>query len=203
MTERMKRNMKKWLAVILAAMLLLSSAAALAEGDLEADLGDEDFGFEFMDDGYSGEWVSVDALGFEFCLPTGWIKGEATGESAFSASNEAGTASLSISLRAEGVADIAAWGELNLDRYDIDEANFYDALIVEEAHALTLYTVISDERLIAFAFTRAGEEAMPREYALQIVGSACVLWDDLEVPFGEDDVDQDFDFGEAFEADMD
>ena len=75
---------------------LLLPCAALAEEDGE-------FGFDFGDEGYTGEWVRVDGMSLEFCLPEGW---EQTGEAAYAATDDAGnTVALTITI-AEAVSII-------------------------------------------------------------------------------------------------
>ncbi len=205
--------MRKWIAVLIAA-LMLSSAFALAE-----DIGDYDF--EFNDDGYEGEWVTLEGQGMEFCLPEGWKEVESADGAFYAASNGDASASLSIRLEAEGVEDIIAWGETNLDSYEVDEANFYDALVVEADTSITVRFILDEGKLLSFDFVRADAGALSREFALQIVGSTCLTWDDEDFPFPEEDIegfsfdddvfdgddpfsesDDEEDFGEAFEADL-
>ena len=190
--------MKRTLAVILAALLLFGGAMAEEEGFGEP----EDFGFEFVDDGYEGEWVEVEALSIEFCLPAGWKQTEAADGVAYAAENTDQTASLGIQLVAEGVEDLTAWGEENLKTYEKDEANFYDVLVVEGEEALGIGVIISGGRLIVFDFHRTSPDAITRSLALKIVGSACDIWTDDDVPLPEDGGDDGFSFGEAFEEDM-
>ena len=193
--------MKRFLAALVAVIMALCPLT-LAETETETLFADEDFGFDFMDDGYTGEWVSVAGLGFEFCLPEGWVQSAATDGAAFFATGADASATLTIRAEAEGVTDLTAWGESHLAKYELDEANFYDALIVEEEQSITLFAVICDERLVSFAFSRVNADALPREFALQIVGSACVTWEDAGIDPVEDGGEGAFDFGEAFEGDL-
>ena len=197
--------MKKALAVILA-IILIMCAAALAQSD-DAELTDQqedaqeiddDFGFDFADDGYDGEWMEIEDLGIEFCLPEDWSETDHDDATCFTAEKKDGGVRLSIRLEAEDITDIMSWGETNLNSYELEEANFYDTLVVEEEGSLAIRFVTGEGKLIAFDFTRTGLDALTREDALKIVSSACELWDD-DVVF--DDEDDDFDFGEAFEDD--
>ena len=192
---------KRWIAILLAALLLCTWAVA-EEAVEEAVEEEEDFGFEFADDGYDGEWITLQEQGFEFCLPDGWAEAEAKEGALYAAAAGDGSATLSIRDVARDVEDLVAWGEMNLDRYDLDEANFYYALVVEEDESLAVYFLLDEERLMAFDFTRANAEALPRAFALQIVGSACLTWDDDDFPFTEEDaeeLDGDVDDDDAFE----
>lgn len=201
-----RSTMNRTLAMLLAALLMLClTAVAEEDADMifgDMDYSDADFGFEFVDDGYSGEWVVVPGLGFEFCLPDGWITADAPEDAAFFAANADNSAGLTIRVEAEDVDDVKAWGETHLERYELDEANFYDVLIQEDAYTVAVRTVIEDGRLVAFTFDRAGAEALPREFALQIVGSACVTWEDADI-VAFDAEEGEMDFGEAFAEDAD
>lgn len=190
---------KKILAALLAALMLFCTAACAETEDAFAEGGD--FNYDFADDGYDGEWVEVSALSMEFCQPDGWTAVEPGKGASYAAASADGMASLSIRLAAEGVEDVTAWGEANLDGYEMDEANFYDVLVVETDGAISIYADVSEGGLIAFDFTRADAEALSRTFALQIVGSACALWDDADVLVGDGDIEG-FDFGEAFEEDL-
>ena len=186
--------MVKRLSVILAALFLICALAS-------AETAWEDpFGLDQFDDGYDGDWIQVDSLSMEFCLPDGWSASSAPSDTAFAAANAAGDATLRIRRVAENVSDLAAWGAANLKNSQPDETNFYDVLVTEREDALSVYLIIQDDDVLAFDFTRKNQSALPRQFALQIVGSACALWDDDDVPVLEDD--EDFDFGEAFEADL-
>jgi len=180
--------MKRWLPVILALMLLCGSVFA-----------EEDWDFEAFDDGYDGRWVQVSALDIEFCLPEGWHETAATDGCAYAAASDRGDATLAIRLAAENVDDLAAWGATNLKNSRPVTAGFYDVLLSGGGNGMSAYLIVTEDNLLAFDFTRTGEEALSPEFALQIVGSACALWDD-DVPLM--DGDEGFDFGEAFEADL-
>ena len=188
--------MIKRLLAILAVLALLSSCACAS-----AEMNWEDaFGLNEFDDGYEGTWIQVQEPGFEFCLPAGWKKTTAPSDAVFAATNDTGGASLCIRLAAQGVEDLNAWGKANLKDFQTDEANYYDVLIAERDSDVTVYFVLSDGSVLSFDFTRTNQSALPRSFALQIVGSVCELWDDEDIPMMDDD--EDFDFGEAFEADV-
>lgn len=181
--------MKRWLSVILTLMLLLCASA----------FSEEDWDFEAFDDGYDGSWVQINPLHIEFCLPEGWHETAAPEGAAYAASSDQGDATLAIRLATEKVDDLAAWGKVNLKNSQPGNAGFYDVLLSGEGNAMSAYLIIWEDSVLAFDFTRTGEEALSPEFALQIVGSACALWDD-DVPLM--DGDEGFDFGEAFEADL-
>ncbi len=184
--------MKTWLSAILALMLLLSASAFTEEGW-------EDYAFEPFDDGYEGSWVQVDALDIEFCLPEGWHETGSPESAAYAAASEQGDATLAIRPAAQGVDDLAAWGAANLKNSRPGTAGFYDVLLCGNGNAVSAYLIVTEDRVLAFDFTRTSEDALSAEFALQIVGSACALWDD---DFPMMDGDEGFDFGEAFEADL-
>lgn len=178
--------MKRWLAALLIALLL--GTAALAEAA-------DDFDFFFDDEGYTGEWVGVDALNMEFCLPDGWTEIAPDGGAAYSAISGDAAATLDIRLEAEGIDDLSDWAAANVTDYVEDEAGLYDALVLEpDANRIGVAILFGDGQLVTFRFTRATEEDMPREYALQIAGSASENW--LEATF--EDLDDD-----AFRAELD
>ena len=187
--------MKRWLSALLALLVLLCAC-----GFAEDVWNENDVGFGEFDDGYDGNWVQVSALGFEFCLPEGWSETAAPEGAVYAAAKSTGDATLAIRLAAENVDDLPAWGSANLKDSQPGTANFYDVLLTGGKDALSVYLIISDNRVLAFDFTRAGEEALSLPFALQIVGSACELWDDDDVPLTEGDGESDF--GEAFEADL-
>jgi hypothetical protein len=184
--------MRIWLSAMLALMLLLCASAS-AEEDWE------DYAFEAFDDGYDGSWVQVDALGIEFCLPDGWHETASPEGAAYAAASDQGNATLAIRLAAESVDDLAAWGAANLRNSQPGTAGFYDLLLSGDGNAMSAYLIITEDNVLAFDFTRTSEDAFSAEFALQIVGSACALWDD-DVPLMEGD--EGFEFGEAFEADL-
>ena len=185
--------MKRWIAILLAALLLFCAGAVAEEAveTVEAVEEDgEDLDFEFEDDGYDGEWITLQEQGFEFCLPEGWKEAEHGEGALYAAAAGDGTATLSIRDVAGDVEDLVAWGEMNLDRYDLEEANFYYALVVEGDQDVAVYFLLDEERLMAFDFTRADAEALPRAFALQIVGSTCLTWDDDDFPFSDEDAEE-------------
>ena len=192
--------MKKILAFMLAILMLLCTMAFAEDAQPAEAVDDADFDFDFADDGYDGEWIELTDLGIEFCLPDGWTEND-PGDAVYCAAEKLdGSASLVIRLEADDVTDIIAWGETNLDSYEVEEANFYDTLVVEEPGAITVRFLTDGGKLIAFDFTRKDADALTRDWAIRIVSSACELWDD-DV-FIEDGDDGDFDFGEAFEEDL-
>ena len=201
--------MKRWIAILLAVLLLFSAGTLAEEPVVDAvEEDDEDFGFEFVDDGYDGEWITLQEQGFEFCLPDGWKEAEAGEGALYAAAAGDGSATLSIRDVAGDVEDLVSWGEMNLERYELEEANFYYALVVEGDQDMAVYFIVDEERLMAFDFTRADAEALPRAFALQIVGSTCLTWDDDDFPFSEDEDDGEFSFSDddadeddAFEED--
>jgi len=186
-------GMKRWLCAMMAVMLLLCACASA-----ENEWNDKDVGFGEFDDGYDGTWVEVTALGFEFCLPDGWHETAAPEGVTYAAATESGDATLAIRLVAEDVNDLSAWGSANLKNARPDTANFFNVLMTGDKSTLNVYVIISDNRVLAFDFTRADEDALSQAFALQIVGSACELWDDEDVPLEEGEAD----FGEAFEDDL-
>ena len=185
--------MKKWLSAILALMLLLCASAS-AEEDWE-----DYAALEAFDDGYDGSWVQVSALNIEFCLPEGWHETNPPESAAYAAASDRDDATLAIRLAAENVDDLAAWGATNLKNSQPATAGFYDVLLSGDGNAMSAYLIVTEDSVLAFDFTRTGEDAFSAEFALQIVGSACALWDD-DVPLM--DGDEGFDYGEAFEADL-
>lgn len=174
-------------------LLLVASASAEPEWDF-------DEGFGAFDDGYEGRWVQVEALDFEFCLPDGWETVEPTDTAVFAAVKDGGDARLSIRSTGESTEGLATWGAANLQNGQPDTANFYDVLLTGDDNTLNVYLIISGNSIVAFDFNRIDSDALSREFALQIVGSACELWGDDVVPLLEGDGD--FDFSEAFEAEL-
>ena len=185
--------LKRFVAVALTAMLLLCGAGwAWAE--------DGDFGFDFTGDGYDGEWVSVEALNIEFCLPDGWQPSQADNGTAYAAAKRDGSATLAIRAEAHDVADLAEWGRANLKDYTVDETNFYQVLVSETEQSLVVRLLTSENVLLAFEFARADAAALSEDFALEIVGTVCELWDEDEVPFIDGGDDGDFNFDEDFGA---
>ena len=183
-------------ALIMSLCVFVYAEEAAMDADILAELEDTDIGFDFDDGGYEGEWIQIIPLGIEFCLPEGWAtSSEDSEDSVYVAASRDGTATLCVYLEAENVTDLAAWGERNLDTYELDEANFYDALVSESDGAIQIRFIAGEDNLICFSFDRTGADALSREAALQIVGSVCELWDDdvmldggldFEALFGEE-----------------
>ena len=187
--------MKRWLSALLALMLLNCACISVTA---EEDWDDYD-AFEAFDDGYDGNWVQVSALDIEFCLPEGWHETAAPEGAAYAAANDRGDATLAIRLAAENVDSLTDWGAANLKDSQPGTAGFYDVLLSGGGNGMSAYLIVTGDNVLAFDFTRTGEEALSPEFALQIVGSACALWDD-GVPLM--DGDESYDFGEAFEEDL-
>ena len=166
--------MKKWLSAVLAA-LLLACFAASAEG----------FDFAFDDEGYTGEWVSLEGLDLQFCLPDGWAALEPELGAAFSAVSGDAAARLDVSLELEDVFSLKLWADENVPGWEAGEAGLYEAAVEETEDRLTI-RLVDAGRLIAFRFDRASEEAMPRLFALQIAGSLSEDWGD-DADYGEDE----------------
>lgn len=168
-------KIRRMLAALLAATLLL--AAALAEEDL--------FGFDFDDEGYTGTWTDIPALGVEFCLPDGWTSVEAGEGVAFAARTDDGTAALEVTMAAEAVENIVDWAEENLTGYKADTAGFFDTLYIEADDGISVYRLNYEDQVMAFAFTRSAPEALSLAFALEIVDSVSEGWvEDYEL--GED-----------------
>ena len=106
--------MKKWLSAVLAA-LLLACFAASAEG----------FDFAFDDEGYTGEWVSLEGLDLQFCLPDGWAALEPELGAAFSAVSGDAAARLDVSLELEDVFSL---------KLEIDGAGTESEVLVAVGH---------------------------------------------------------------------
>jgi len=165
--------MKVFVSLILAVALLLGATAVG-----EAPFPDEDFGFDFLDEGYEGNWVEIPALDVEFCLPLGWEQVSPPAGSAFSARNAETGDTLDISLEAEDVRNVRAWAGEDLPRYRVEEANFYDALVSEDEKGLRIYIVTGEDRLVRFDFRHTQEGSVTEARALEIVGTVCDIWDD-------------------------
>lgn len=162
--------MKTWriLAALLALTLLLSLAAT----------AEEDFSFDFDDEGYTGEWLDVPDLNIELCLPDGWTQVEAGEGLAFAAIKDDGAATLAIRVEAEDISDIIAWADEHLPGYQVDVAGFYDTVLTEAADAVTVYRLNDDDQLMAFEFRRASLDAITAAFALEIVDSVNESWID-------------------------
>ncbi len=161
----------------LLALMTLMGAAALAE---------EDFSFDFGDEGYTGQWLDIPALGVELCLPDGWSPIESEEDSAFEAVTNDGSATLLVYAVADEVQDIVAWADANLDGYQLDNAGFFDTLLQEEEDAVTVYRLNGEGEVLAFAFTRASAEALSTAFALEIVDSVNESWVDEGEPLDGD-----------------
>lgn len=176
----------------LLATLLLFAAAAFAE---------EDFGFDFDDEGYTGEWLEVPELGIEFCLPDGWTPLEAGEDVLFAAAKDDGAATLMIGVVEEDVSDLIQWADANLAGYRVDTAGFYDTLLTEADNEVAVYRLDDDDRVVAFLFTRDSADALSADFALEIVDSVNESWiEEGELLDEDDEDDEDDDPFEAFEA---
>lgn len=183
--------MKKIMAVLLMTMMMVSFAYASEiegeewddgwnyegetslEGDMEAA---ENFGFVADSDGYTGEWVSLENLNMQFCLPDGWEMALTEEEVAFYAETEDGKNSLSISVISDSEDDILVWSEQNLVQYEVDTANFYDVVLQRTDMQMDIYLINAENKLLAFRFDYDAENPITRELALEIVGTACDVW---------------------------
>lgn len=161
--------MKKLAILLLVALLASGCVQALAEDG-------EGFDFSFDEEGYTGAWITVESLGLEFCLPDGWTPGEAGEDTAYVAAREDGQAALTIRVEEEGVADLAAWAGENLQDWELAEDDFLDILFTQSEGELCARVLLNDGRLTAFEFTRAGEDALPTSFALQIMGTVYEEW---------------------------
>ena len=159
-------NIRRILCALLAALMLM--LPALAEQD-------DEFAFEFDDEGYTGEWVELPVLGIEFCQPDGWAFVDGLEGEGYAAATEDGSAALIIRVEANEVDDIVAWGDANLSGYEVDASGFFDTLVVENGQALDIYR-LNDGDVIHFAFTRASEDVLSRAFALEIVDSVNEAW---------------------------
>ena len=177
--------MKKIAALIMAAALLATMAYASeqnasdaaepvettasaepteeASEDVDENAAADEFGF--VEEGYTGEWTAVDELNLEFCLPDGWTADQTQADVVYYAIN----------------AD-------NLENFETGEASLHDVVIREDAEAKTLYIQFlnSENQVITFQFGYTSEDAISREFALEIAGSAYDTWDDGEMAFDEE-----------------
>ena len=183
--------MKKILAILMMIMLMTSFAYAAEfeeeewffegeEIEFEAEEGEwediESFGFEMESEGYTGEWIQLVNLNMEFCLPDGWSEALTEEEMEFYAETEDRKGSISIYIESETEEDLLAWADKNLGQYETDIANFYDVAMQSEENRMTIYLINAENRLIAFRFIYDAENPVSREFALEIVGSACDVW---------------------------
>lgn len=155
--------MKKKMAMLLALVLALTVGCVAQTEDV--------YSYDFDDEGYTGTWTTVEELGIEFCLPDGWLEIEAGEEGVYAAEREDGSASVTIRLEATKVDDLEAWAESNLEAWELDEADFNKAVVTEQNVILTARMLLSGGRVLCFVFERTSREAMPRQHAMQIVGS--------------------------------
>ncbi len=162
--------MKK-IAAVCFAVLMLSACAALAETI------DEEFGYAFDDEGYTGEWTPLEGIGLQFCLPDGWVLLETGLGAACSAVSSDGTVNLDVRVEAENVNQLDAWADANLSGHEEADAGLYDAAVVETEEQLSVYFKDDSMRVIVFCFNRADPSALSRALALQIAGSTSEDWD--------------------------
>jgi len=165
------------------AALLLVAVPALAEQD-------EEYEFDFLEEeGYTGEWLELEALGIDFCLPEGWTQTEPQEGAAFAAAAGDGSASVSIRVAAEEVDDIEEWADQNMDSYEAVPGDYVDTIYVETDEVVTAWRIYGN-KLLCFEFHRAGREALPLNFVLQVVSSANEIWtDDFGVYERADDAD--------------
>ena len=116
-------NIRKLICALLAMLLL--ALPVLAEEE-------DDFGFDFSDDGYTGEWLELTDLGIELCLPDGWDLLEAGEDVDFDAKASDGSAALSILKVADDVTDLVKWAEEHVESYELDDEGFFDTLYTED-----------------------------------------------------------------------
>lgn len=164
-----------WAALLAAAMLL--AMAAIAEED--------DFGFDFSDEGYTGIWYAIEEMGVEFCLPDGWTPQEAGDNAAFEAAKDDGGATLRAFVAAEDVDDLVAWGDFMLEGYKVDPSGFSDTLYVETSETVAVYRLNDADQMMAFVFDRTSKDALSTEFALEIVSSVSESWTDFGVAFDD------------------
>ena len=153
--------------LLLAAMLVGAGVTTRMEalpGEIaEAGIADD----TFEDDGYDGQWATVEALDVEIFLPEGWTGEDvAEGDVCYRAASADGAASLSIAYPVEG----GAAGE-------VVSANGKSARLARgEDLSLSLTMELSEDRLALFRFERASEDALSEDLALQIAGSCTDVW---------------------------
>ena len=177
--------MKKMFALLLA--LLLTFGAALAETEKEVMEGFESdadayaFVYSFDDDGYDGEWVEIPTLNMQFCLPEGWTEQPVAEDVVYAADRDDGSAHLLVYLEAEDVQDIEAWAMERFGEgadYAVEPAGQYTAVVREEPQTGSLFIDIrtDGDKVVLFSFSRTGEDALTREFALNIAGT---LYEDV------------------------
>ena len=180
---------KKWLALLTAALLLLCFAAA-------AEPEEDDFGFDFGEGGYTGEWVALKGLDLQFCLPDGWTALETDLGPAFQGISDDSRVALEVAEEAADVDDLQTWAKGSLSEFDMEEAGLYGAA-VEETDARVCVYILDAGRVIAFRFDRAEPDALSRAAALQIAGSTSEDWGDSGEAFDEIDDANDVLAGDA------
>ena len=104
--------MKRILAAVMAVLVLCCPMAYAWEGPFdgvdEIPAEDAELKFDFEDDGYDGEWVQIDALNIEFCLPQGWSEAQPSAGDVYAAASPDGRAALAIRMEGEHVSDLQA-----------------------------------------------------------------------------------------------
>lgn len=179
--------MKKFLAVLLMAAMMTSFAFAseteeewLFEGEefvVDGEWEDfEAFGFEMESEGYSGEWIQLEDLNMEFCLPDGWTIALTEEDVSFYAETADGKGSISVYVESDMEEDILAWADKNLGQYETDIANFYDVVLKRSEIQTHIYLINAQGKLIDFRFIYDAENPVSREFAIEVVGSACDVW---------------------------
>lgn len=179
--------MKRFLAILLMAALMTSFAFAseneeewffdgeelAVEGEWE-DL--EAFGFEPESEGYSGEWIHLEDLNMEFCLPDGWAIALTEEDVNFYAETSDGKGSIAVYVESDMELDLFAWADNNLEQYETDIASFYDVVLQSDNTRLYIYLINAEGKLIAFRFIFDAASPISREFALEVVGSAYEVW---------------------------
>lgn len=160
-------KIRRILSALLALTLLMWAACA-----------EEGFAFDFDDEGYTGDWLNVPALGIELCLPDGWTQAEAAEGLAFAATKDDGTAAMAISVTDTGVADLIEWADANLGDYSVDTTGFFDTVLTEQDDAVAIYRLDDGGQVLAFSFDRADADAVSAAFALEIVDSVNESWAD-------------------------
>ena len=176
--------MKRIAAMLIMAVLMAAIAGLAEPSETETEgapagaVDETDAGFAPESEGYTGEWVSVDALNIEFCLPDGWQVADTQEDVVLYAANGDASAQLYIYLEAQDVEDLTAWAEENLNEYETGTANQHEVLIEQDAEAGQIFIqfINAENQLITFQFDYDAESGLTREFALEIVGSAHDIW---------------------------
>ncbi len=156
--------------------LLLPTLPVLAES--------ESFDYDFSaEGGYTGEWLEIEALGVELCLPDGWTVAEPGEGEAFAAASEDGSAAMAIRVVAEDVEDFADWAGENLT--DVQAVSEDESVLYAQAGDDIAVYRFYDGLVAAFEFHRAGEDSLPMAFALEIAQSANAVWADEFGLYGE------------------